>query len=61
MTSTSEIVGEKTVIPGMALVPKLKYEHVYLTTSSKLRVNLAAQVHVHGMPLFMYELFYLCR
>ena len=33
---------------GLSLVPKLKYEHVYLTSFSKMRVDLAAQVcHVH--------------
>ena len=30
--------------PGLALLPKLKYEHVYLTSYSKMRVDLAAQV-----------------
>jgi hypothetical protein len=29
---------------GLALVPKLKYEHIYLTSFSKMRVDLAAQV-----------------
>ena len=29
---------------GLALVPKLKYEHVHLTSFSKMRVDLAAQV-----------------
>ena len=29
---------------GLSLVPKLKYEHVYLTPFSKMRVDLAAQV-----------------
>lgn len=29
---------------GLSLVPKLKYEHVYLTSFSKMRVDLAAQV-----------------
>ena len=29
---------------GLALVPKLKYEHIHLTTFSKMRVDLAAQV-----------------
>ena len=28
----------------LALVPKLKYEHVHLTSFSKMRVDLAAQV-----------------
>lgn len=29
---------------GLSIVPKLKYEHCYLTSSSKMRVDLAAQV-----------------
>ena len=29
---------------GLAFVPKLNYEHVHLTTFSKMRVDLAAQV-----------------
>ena len=29
---------------GIRMVPKLKYEHVLLTSFSKMRVDLAAQV-----------------
>ena len=29
---------------GLNLIPKLKYEHVYLTSHSKMQVDLAAQV-----------------
>ena len=29
---------------GLALLPKLKYEHLHLTSYSKMRVDLAAQV-----------------
>lgn len=29
---------------GMALIPKLKYEHIFLTSFAKMRVDLAAQV-----------------
>ena len=29
---------------GLSLLPKLKYEHIYLTSFSKMRVDLAAQV-----------------
>lgn len=29
---------------GLSILPKLKYEHVYLTSFSKMRVDLAAQV-----------------
>ena len=35
---------------GLRLVPKLKFEHIYLSSFSKMRVDLAAQVctvHVH--------------
>ena len=32
--------------PGLSLVPKLKYEHIYLTSYSKMRVDLAVQVLV---------------
>ena len=35
---------ETTEAVGLRLVPKLKYEHVHLTTFSKMRVDLAAQV-----------------
>ena len=30
--------------PGLRLVPKLKYEHIHLTSFSRMRVDLAAQV-----------------
>lgn len=30
--------------PGLTRVPKLKYEHIYLTSFAKMRVDLAAQV-----------------
>ena len=31
---------------GLRLVPKLKYEHIHLTTFSKMHVDLAAQVTI---------------
>ena len=31
---------------GLSLVPKLKYEHLLLTSYSKMRVDLAAQIRV---------------
>ena len=31
-------------VQSLSLVPKLKYEHVFLTSFSKMRVDLAAQV-----------------
>ena len=34
---------------GLRLVPKLKYEHIHLTTFSKMRVDLAAQVIIYGL------------
>lgn len=37
--------GADRATPGLSLVPKLKYEHLYLTSFSKMRVDLAAQVH----------------
>ena len=36
--------GDVGKVSGLALVPKLKYEHVHLTSFSKMRVDLAAQV-----------------
>lgn len=37
---------------GLCLLPKLKYEHVYLTSRSKMRVDLAAQVRLYiGGPI----------
>lgn len=30
--------------PGLSLIPKLKYEHISLTSYSKMRVDLATQV-----------------
>jgi len=33
-----------TAIRGLTLVPKIKYEYVYLNNFSKMRVDLAAQV-----------------
>lgn len=37
-------IGATKEAPGLSLVPKLKYEHVFLTSFSKMRVDLAAQV-----------------
>ena len=36
--------GAKKSAGGLSLVPKLKYEHIFLTSFSKMRVDLAAQV-----------------
>ena len=38
---------DDTKSDGKRLVPKLKYEHVHLTTFSKMRVDLAAEVRVY--------------
>ena len=38
---------------GLALVNKLKYEHIYLTSYSKMRVDLAVQVS-KGINLIAY-------
>ena len=35
---------DTTSTNGLRLVPKLRYEHIHLTTFSKMRVDLAAQV-----------------
>ncbi len=40
----SKDVGADREAPGLALAPKLKREHVYLTSFSKMRVDLATQV-----------------
>lgn len=37
--------------PGFALIPKLKYEHINLSSFSKMRVDLAAQVCAHTFML----------
>ena len=39
--------GMCTDTPGLSIVPKIKYEHIYLTSFSKMRVDLAAQVSIH--------------
>ena len=36
--------GAQTTTPGLSLVPKLTYEHIKLTSFSKMRVDLAVQV-----------------
>ena len=37
---------------GLSMIPKLTYEHVHLTSFSKMRVDLAAQVSI-PTQLFM--------
>ena len=36
--------GRITQTPGLSIAHKLKYEHIKLTSFSKMRVDLAAQV-----------------
>ncbi len=40
---------------GLALVPKIKYEHIYLTSFSKMRVDLATQVS-SDVTVFSYSI-----
>ena len=39
--------GRNTETPGLSMAHKLKYEHLQLTSFTKLRVDLAVQVSVH--------------
>ena len=39
--------GVQTETPGLAMVPKLKLEHISSGSFSKMRVDLAAQVHAY--------------
>ena len=34
----------KHAAPGLSILPRLRYEHLHLTSYSKMRVDLAAQV-----------------
>lgn len=36
--------GAQTTTPGLSLVHKLRYEHIHLTSFSKMQVDLAVQV-----------------
>ena len=42
----------KTSTPGLTLLSRLKYEHVYPTSFSKMRVDLAAQVSFYCGTLY---------
>ena len=43
---TSKIaIGVQTYTSGLALVPKLKFEHISLGSFAKMQVDLAAQAH----------------
>ena len=43
-------------VPGVALLTQLKYKHIFLTSYSKMRVDLAAQVK--KIALLMLCLYY---
>ena len=49
--------------PGVALLTQLKYEHIFLTSYSKMRVDLAAQVRkIFALLMLCIIIFYyLCR
>ena len=51
-------VGADRVAPGLSLVPKLKYEHIYLTSFSKMRVDLAAQVMYNNYTCIVYSIMF---
>ena len=46
--------GSKKDTAGLYLVPKLKYEHVFLSSFSKMRVDLAAQVRIVNNMQWLY-------
>lgn len=46
--------GQGREVTGLRLIPKLKYEHIYLSSFSKMRVDLAAQVHAFSMHALAY-------
>lgn len=41
------VQSSKWDAPGLTCLPKLKYEHTALTSFSKMRVDLAAQVYMY--------------
>ena len=43
-TISTAICMDKGKGTGLAMVPKLKFEHIHLTPFSKMKVDLAAQV-----------------
>ena len=45
---------------GLRMVPKLKYEHLHISSFSAMRVDLAAQVQVPAVLAFAKSIFY-CR
>ena len=49
--------GAATSTLGLSLV-KIRYEHFYLTSFSKMRVDLAAEVHVYNYIMTVHVLAY---
>ena len=47
--------GTQKSTPGLSLVPKLKYEHIYINSFAKMRVDLAAQVCVLALTKIQIE------
>ena len=45
----SDIYSKSRMESGLVLFPCLKYEHIHLTSFSKMRVDLAAQVRLHNI------------
>ena len=45
--------GANREAPGLSMVPKLKYEHIHLSSFSKMRVDLAAQVSILNIKVNM--------
>ena len=51
--TTHALHGASTSTPGLSILPHLKYEHVYLISFSKMRVDLAAQVSCSNFKLIL--------
>lgn len=51
--------GAQTTTPGLSLVHKLTYEHIHLTSFSKMQVDLAVQVcYIYILQLHYIFVFY---
>ena len=57
--------GAQRESPGLAIAHKIKREHVYLTSFSKMRVDLAAQVNANIIAMHAninsYSIFISCN
>ena len=51
--------GSVSPTAGLCVVTKLKYEHLYLSSFSKMRVDLAAQVLQHTASSSYYSHYYI--